>query len=169
MESIWNKDVADVFLDHRAREIRTIELVTEEAKQLTEVSLSDIGAATDNKCIFNHKYATVYQLYVLPAQNVAQLYVDSQYTKETEQGQWYNDLYRVGQAGANLNKFLAHAKINAGDDHCFLIRLDNLSNNNVDDKDALIRYRIDFICIIELNSPSTYHFISAALIDDAMI
>ena len=144
MESKWNQDKADVFLDHRAREIRTIELVTEEAKQLSEISLSDIGAATDNECIFNHKYATVYQLYVLPAQNVAQLYLTDQYTKETERGQWYNDLYRVGQAGANLNRFLDHAKLNYADDHCFLIRLDNLSNNNVDDKDALIRYRNEF-------------------------
>ena len=139
MESLWNKDKADIFLDHRAREIRTIELVTDEANQLKEVSLSDIGAATDNKCIFNHKYATVYQLFVLPAENVAKLYRDGEYTRETEKEQWYNDLYRVGQAGSNLKKFLAHAKLNAGDDHCFLIRLDNLKNNKQAEKDAIIR------------------------------
>ncbi|XP_063687942.1 uncharacterized protein LOC134821190 [Bolinopsis microptera] len=138
IESKWNKDKAEVFLDRRAREIRTIELVTEEANQLSEVSLSDIGAATDNKCIFNHKYATVYQLYVLPEQNVADLYRKGQYSGDTESGNWYNDLRRVGQAGYNLKKFLAHAKLNAGSDHCFLIRLDNIVNND-NEKDAVIR------------------------------
>lgn len=94
VNSKWNKGTANVFLDHRAREIRTIELVTEGAKDLPEVTLSDIGAATDNKCIFNFKYSTVYQLYVLPTQNVAEMYINGEYTADTERNQWYNDLYR---------------------------------------------------------------------------
>ena len=59
---------------------------------LQEVTLSDIGAATDNRCIFNSKYAIVYQLYVLPAVDVAQLYRDGQYDENTEANQWHNDL-----------------------------------------------------------------------------
>ena len=36
--SVYNKDKADIFLDHRSREIRTIELVTDEAKNYPNVS-----------------------------------------------------------------------------------------------------------------------------------
>ena len=52
---------------------------------------------------------------------------------------WYNELERVGVAGSDLTRFLAHAKINAGEDHCFLIRLDNIQNNKHKEKDALIK------------------------------
>ena len=95
---------------------------------------------------------------------MADLYRKGEYSADTENANWYNDLRRVGQAGSNLKKFLAHARLNAGSDHCFLIRLDNIKNND-NEKDAVVRYVIIFyhresfhyfVNIIHYNSPSLH-------------
>ena len=139
LESIWTKEKADMFLDHRTREINTIELLTEEAQNSPEVVLSDMGAATDNKCIFSHKYATVYQLYVLPETDIAQQFKDGTYQAADEADRWYNDLKRVGQAGSDLRDYLELAASNSDDQHCFIIRLDSIASNTNTVKDALVR------------------------------
>ena len=128
MEGVWNKMEADEFLDHRTREITTIELVTEAAQHHPELQLSDAGAAMDNKCIFNHKHATVYDLYVLPTANIAKMFLKAAFNKrDNEEDRWYNDLSIVNKVGTVFHEFLTYAKNNFDSDHCFLVRLNELS------------------------------------------
>ena len=127
--SIWNN--GDIFLDHRNREMTTIELVTDASTKHPEVKLSDAGAASDNSCIFNHKYATVYQLYILPDSNIADEFVTGRYTVERhEVNRWYNSLAVVNKVGAVFYDFLTYAKNNFDAEHCFQVRLSEMTDKD---------------------------------------
>jgi len=139
-ESVYNQDKCGIFLDHRTREINTIQLVTDKAHDASSVVLSDRGAATDNKCIFTSKYATVYELYVLPDKDVAKEFCDGNYEEEEGETQkWYNSLDCVGEAGSQLNAFLKHAAATADENHCNLIRLDKIDEKDSSGKDTVIK------------------------------
>ena len=138
-QSVWNKERAGIFLDHRTREINTIQLVTDKAHTAPSVVLSDRGAATDNKCIFTSKYATVYQLHVLPSEDIAEQFSNGNYNAEAETGRWYNSLDCVGDAGSQFIAFLEHAAATADDSHCSLVRLDTIDRNSSTEKDTVIK------------------------------
>lgn len=139
--SPFSASKSKLFLQLRAREISTIELIMTEAtkhKRGKDVFVvADYQNADDVECIYESTYSYTFAVKVLPDEDTAQKFIATG-DVDDESKYWYNDLETVGKVGAELRNFIAFGLANAPKDrsdnrHCFLIQIDMVDPKNPED------------------------------------
>ena len=135
-DSPFNPDAVHRFLQHRQRELETIESMIHEETEGIVIDEKDSGDG--NNCLFQNKFAVQYILEILPTHNVTKVFMDhinkctypTNYTclnkydeKETKNWFWNDNL--IAGAGTKLRGFLklSHTSENKKDT-CFMIKIE---------------------------------------------
>ena len=131
-QSPFNGSRCDTFLGQREREINAIDILDNSLLVNDHIKLSDRVSANDNECIFKHKNATVFILYILPTENIAENFISGKYWNEPDS--WVNDnekKFELGFAKTRFGKYVEESLARSGDSkqtNCYMVKLDQISN-----------------------------------------
>jgi hypothetical protein len=126
IESPFHIEEAIGFLERRNREINTIKLAMTKNDAF---EVTDLEGGTDNRCLFEAKYAVSYVMNVLPKNDTAEAYFSGE---KPPRHQWFDDEEKVTSAGQKFKLFKEFANANFEDpDHCFMVQLKQVAPSPV--------------------------------------
>lgn len=104
----FGQESVNLFLQHRQRELDTVESVIHVKSKGIVIEEDDGG--NGNKCLFKYPYAIQYVLNVLPSSNITEEFIQrvnhSGIDKYNEDQSWFWKEYLISLAGAKLRSFL---------------------------------------------------------------
>jgi len=113
------------FLLQRKKELKTVELALQQT--VKGIIIDEASSVSVQECEWHSPFAAVYELNVLPENNVVNEYIDAVKHSQnwTEPSKWFEDLQGFGRASNLYRDFIDFRKINMDrNDVCFIVKLD---------------------------------------------